>query len=155
MAPRLSAPVALAAVLAFFALGPTAARAQQDDPLPRPSRTVPTEPPNFKTTRSLVTVDCVVTDDRERQVTDLTADEFEVTYGGKTQKLSHVVYVPMRSGRAPVTPAPVEPASPTRGTPGTKRTLDVGPQPGGIRAAQVARTLAIVVDDLGSRSRAR
>jgi VWFA-related protein len=149
VAARLSAPLAVAALVALAVLAPAPAVAQDDVPLPRPMVVVPTDPPNFKTTRSLVTVDCVVTDDEKRQVTDLTPEDFEVKYGGKVQKLTHVVYVPMRSGRAPA-PAPAGAAAPAEGAVApTKRSLNVGPQPGGIRAEQVTRTVAIVVDDLG------
>lgn len=46
--------------LVVMLLHPSGAPAQDDVPLPRPQVVVPTDPPTFKTTRSLVTVDCVV-----------------------------------------------------------------------------------------------
>ena len=52
-------------------LGASPLLAQQDDPLPRPRVTFPdTPPPTFKTTRSVVTVDAVVTDGGGRHVSD-------------------------------------------------------------------------------------
>jgi len=145
----LSAPLFTCGLLALTVFAPAPALAQDDVPLPRPNVVVPTDPPTFKTTRSLVTVDCVVVDKDGKQVTDLTPADFEVKYSGKVQRLQNVVYVPVRSGRAVA-----EHAAPVAGTEaGTnasaKRRLDVGPQPGGVRAEAVTRTIAVVVDDLG------
>ena len=144
--PSATPRLLLATLLACLLVPAATAFAQDEVPLPRPGVVVPTDPPTFKTTRSLVTVDCVVTDGDKRQVTDLRADDFEVKYAGKSQKLSHVIYVPMRSGRAPL---PAAAPDPPANASGARKALAVGPQPGSIRAEQVTRTVAIVVDDLG------
>jgi VWFA-related protein len=134
-------------LLAFAMAGAGSARAQDDAPLPRPQVVVPTDPPTFKTTRSLVAVDCVVTDAEGWHVSDLRTEDFEVKYAGKTERLTNLVYVPVQSPalqrHGDSLPTEAEPAE------GSRRRLAVGPQPGGIRADQIARTIAIVVDDLG------
>jgi VWFA-related protein len=81
---------------------------------------------------NLVEVDAVVTDGKGRQVTDLTAGDFELFQDGKRQPIKHCAYV----STAPVaSAAPVPPGAPLAGARGT--------------AAMSRRTIAIVVDDLG------
>ena len=58
-------------LLAVAVSAPARVLAQDDVPLPPPQVVVPTDPPTFKTSRSLVTVDCVVVDKEGKQVTDL------------------------------------------------------------------------------------
>jgi VWFA-related protein len=139
---RLVTRSALAAGVVLTVLTATPSLTAQTIPL---GQTKDTDWPTFKSTRSLVTIDCVVTDEDKRQITDLTLDDFEVKYDRRIQKLTNVVYVPMRSGRVPA--APVQ--SPENSGVPNRRKLAIGPQSGSIRAEQVTRTMAIVVDDLG------
>ena len=124
--------------------------AQEEDPLPRPRVTFPdTPPPTFKTSRVVVTVDAVVTDGTGRHVTDLTAEDFEVTVAGKRQELQQAMYV--RAAAQPrvlaaatsaaSVPAPPPPAARSAASLALKRT--------GIQPDRIARTIAFVVDDLG------
>jgi len=124
--------------------------AQQDDPLPRPQVTFPeTPPPTFKTTRIVVTVDAVVTDGDGRHVTDLTTDDFEVTVAGKRQQLQQAIYIRtvdqlgVLAAAKSLVPAPAtEP--PAAGSPASLALKRTGLQPD-----RIARTIALVVDDLG------
>ena len=74
---------------------------------------------------NLVEVDAVVTDGKGRQVTDLTADDFELYQDGKRQPIKHCSYVAV-GGLAKASSAGHE-----------------------IRGPVLQRTIAIVVDDLG------
>ena len=85
----------------------------------------------------LVQVDAVVTDNRGRHVTDLTAADFEILQDGKPQALSAFTYINSAAPTAasgaspdPRLPAPIGPTTP-------------------IAPDKVRRTIAIVVDDLG------
>ena len=104
----------------------------------------------FRTSADIVTIDAVVTDSDGRHVTDLTAADFEVTVSGKKQDLQQAVYV--RTADQPQVLAAaaggslagrVRRPAPGRSEASTalKRT---GPQPD-----RMARTIALVVDDLG------
>jgi VWFA-related protein len=131
-------------------LGTSPLLAQQDDPLPRPHVTLPdTPPPTFKTTRIVVTVDAVVTDGNGRHVTDLTPGDFEVTVGNKRQELQQAIYVrtvdqsrvlSVATSGAPV-PASAPPDVHSSASLALKRT--------GLQPDRIARTIALVVDDLG------
>ena len=57
-------------------------------------------------TVNLVQVDAVVTDAKGKQVTDLTADDFQIFQDGKPQKITHFSYI---SAAAPI----AAPAGPT------------------------------------------
>ena len=50
-------------------------------------------------------VDAVVTDSKGKQVTNLTADDFQVFQDGKPQKITHFSYI----STAALTPAPIVP----------------------------------------------
>jgi VWFA-related protein len=80
----------------------------------------------------LVQVDATVTDERGRNVPDLTAADFQVLQNGRPQTISTFAYV--RAGRGPDRP------DPGSGAAGPSRP---------ITADRVRRTIAIVVDDLG------
>jgi VWFA-related protein len=120
--------------------------AQPDDPLPRRNVAFPDSQPTFRTTSTLVTVDAVVTDASGRHVTDLTATDFEIVQGGKRRPLRQLAYVPLVSAAAPAVASArqaaeiVTPPAPLTAALGG----DLGPS-----ARLIARTIAIVVDDLG------
>jgi VWFA-related protein len=128
-------------VIAMLAFGaPVLAQdARGDAPAPEPSAA---EQPTFRASANLVTVDAVVTDKDGRHITDLTVEDFEVTHGGTRQRLQHSVYVPLVSAAAPV----AADAASARASTGAKAPLSVVlAQP----SARIARTIAVVVDDLG------
>jgi VWFA-related protein len=107
-------------------------------------------PPAFRTSADLVTIDAVVTDSDGRHVTDLTAADFEVTVSGKKQDLQQGIYIRtadqprvLAAARASAAPTASSPAAPPQSEASTalKRTS--------LQPDRVARTIALVVDDLG------
>ena len=104
------------------------------------------ERPVFRTSADLVTVDAVVTDGDGRHVTDLTADDFEIEQSGQPQAVRHAAYVPLVSAAADGSTRrrPTEPpgGEPPAGAIPLTEALTARPAP-------IARTVAIVVDDLG------
>jgi VWFA-related protein len=90
-------------------------------------------------TTNLVQVDAVVTDKKGQPVTDLKAEDFEITEDGQKQEITNLSYValaPQPSSEATTTAAPVNKNAPS-----------APPVP--LRPEQVRRTMALVVDDLG------
>ena len=99
-------------LLASFA---AAASAQNDN----------TDPEDVvKITSQIVQLDAVVTDKDNRQVTDLTADDFEILQDGKRQKITNFSYVPtgtaapqnapVISKKGPIVPSKVRPSGQSR-----------------------------------------
>jgi VWFA-related protein len=106
------------------------------------------EQPTFRAGVRLATVDAVVTDGKDRHVTDLTPADFEVVERGRRQTVRQVVYVSTRPGApsAPTTASLVAGGADTTPAP-------PAPAPGAGRSnlpsrEQTSRVLAIVVDDL-------
>ena len=95
MTPRVVAIVGMV-VLATAGSG---ASARRQSPAPQPPQT----PPVFRGGVDYVPVDVVVTDGRERPITDLTAGDFEILDGGKPQKIAdfRFVNVPLTHRPAP------------------------------------------------------
>jgi VWFA-related protein len=91
-----------------------------------------------KITSKLVQLDVVVTDGSGRQVTDLTANDFEILEDGKPQKITHLSYVSTGSGnkRSGDGATPGGPAGLRAGTP-----IRVGGRSG------TGRLITFVVDD--------
>ncbi|HEX8748831.1 MAG TPA: VWA domain-containing protein [Pyrinomonadaceae bacterium] len=89
-------------------------------------------------TTNLVQVDAVVTDKKGRQVTDLKAEDFEITEDGRTQQVTNLSYVS----------TPVQPAAPAEQPVVEDKNAPPAP-PVPLRPEQVRRTMALVVDDLG------
>jgi VWFA-related protein len=153
----------LLALLLLFAHAPaTAPRAQTTRPAPdasqQPAATpqqpttgqpAPQTPPGedsdedvVRITSNLVQFDTVVTDKQGRLVTDLRPEDFEVFVGGRKQEITNFSFVlnetaPAADGR-PAKPA----ATPDKTAP------PLPPVP--LRPSQVRRTIALVVDDLGT-----
>jgi VWFA-related protein len=91
---------------------------------------------------NLVQVDAVVTDSRGRRVTNLQSPAFEILQDGKPQAIANFSYVSTQPGGAAVAPAyRVTQAKPVKG--------EAPPPTPVLRPAEVRRTLALVVDDLG------
>src|SRR5260370_35970603 len=77
---------------------------QTQNSQPAPAQESP-DMPVLRVTVNLVQADAVVTDSKGKQVTNLTADDFEVLQDGKRQKITKFSYI---STAAP-TPSPIEP----------------------------------------------
>lgn len=92
-------------------------------------------------TTSLVQVDAIVTKDG-KQVTDLTAEDFEIFEDGQSQKITNFSYVSNESGVRKA--APLGPANSRKGT----DKLAPPDPPRRLPRELVRRTMALVVDDL-------
>lgn len=82
-------------------------QAQQPQPkveskAPRPTATPPNKPDEdvVRITTNLVQVDATVTDKQGRQVSDLTASEFEIVEGGRSFGPEYCSYVSLRSSNS-------------------------------------------------------
>jgi VWFA-related protein len=98
----------------------------------------------IRITVNLVQVDAVVTDAKGKQVTDLQASDFEILQDGKPQRITHFSYIS--------TVAPKPAAAPATAAPVINNKKNPPPPPvpvARLRANQVRRTIALVVDDLG------
>ncbi|HWW76317.1 MAG TPA: VWA domain-containing protein, partial [Pyrinomonadaceae bacterium] len=166
MKKKLSQTLALLLLLAH--LPSTITRAQTTPPAPKASQqpatrsqqpatqsqqpatqqTTPQTPPAedsdedvVRITSNLVQFDAVVTDKHGRLVTDLKPEDFEVSIGGRKQEITNFSFVlnetPTTPGAQPATPQPREKAAPML-------------PPARLRPEQVRRTIALVVDDLGT-----
>ena len=130
-------PLLLAALLA------TAFARPQPQTTPAPQqRPAQDEEDNdvVRITTNLVQVDAVVTDRDGRQVTDLSAEDFEVLENGRPRQVTNFSYV--RVGQPAAAPGP--------GRGRRRDRADAGPPvpPARLRPGQVRRTFALVVDDL-------
>ena len=96
-------------------------------------------------TTNLVQVDAVVVDKKGKQVTDLTADEFEIFEDKRERKITNFSYV--LNETAPP-PAETNVAGAARKS-GDKTSVPPPAPPRRLRPEQVRRTMALVVDDLG------
>ena len=98
------------------------------------------EPPILRITVNLIQVDVVVTDSKGRQVTDLTAEDFEIRQDGKAHKVNHADY--MRTAAAtPAPPGKSAARAAARPIPGIL-------PPAAVRREEVNRSIALVVDDM-------
>ncbi len=96
------------------------------------------DPEVVRITSDLVLVDALVLDQDDKQVTDLTADDFEITQDGKPQKITNFVYVNSENPAA----ANASPnSSPTKPD---KKPLPVPPV--SLRAGR-GRIITFVIDD--------
>jgi VWFA-related protein len=92
-------------------------------------------------TTNLVQVDAVVTDKKGKLVTDLRPEEVEIMEDGRPQKITNFSFVSTESGAPPPAPAAAAVAPVDKNAP--------PPPPVRLKAEQVRRTVALVVDDLG------
>jgi VWFA-related protein len=125
---------------------------QEPNPSPQPVR--PDEWPTFKTGTRLATIDAVVVDDQGRQITDLTAADFEVIERGKKQPVRQAPYIRTRAADAAATSGQPSGAatSPDALLPAGTRVSPLRARPlatAGSAATRGGRVIAIVVDDLG------
>jgi VWFA-related protein len=110
----------------------------------------------FRASTEVLTIDAIVTDRDGQPVTDLTREDFEVTVAGKRQKLDQAIYIRtqeqpqvLAAARAAAVPNPSGPAVAPAGSMASRALKATGASPD-----RVARTIAIVVDDLGLSFRA-
>ncbi|HEX7318077.1 MAG TPA: VWA domain-containing protein [Pyrinomonadaceae bacterium] len=90
-------------------------------------------------TSNLIQIDAVVLDSEGRQVTGLTAEDFELTEDGRPQAITNLAYVDNAPGAKPsATPATDEAA---------KGTVAAPPSP--LKQGGGRRVVAFIVDDLG------
>ena len=90
---------------------------------------------------NLVQVDAVVTDSKDRRVSDLQPTAFELLQDGKPQTITNFSYVSTKPVAGEVPAHRAAQAKPIKG--------EVPPPPPVMRPSEVRRTLALVVDDLG------
>src|SRR6478609_9240305 len=90
------------------------ALSQAQNPQPAPAQESP-DMPVLRVTVNLVQVDAVVTDSKGKQITNLTADDFELLQDGKPQKITKFSYI-STTAPTPAAAAP-KPATPVKGTP--------------------------------------
>ena len=125
---------ALLALLIFVSSRPAGAQSVPPPPEPPDAQQVDDDRP-VQLSVTLVQVDAVVVDKDGRQVTDLTAADFEILEDGRPQAITDFSYV--AGTPAAAAPAPAAPAAPRPGAPAAR-----------LRPEQVRRTIAIVVDAL-------
>ncbi len=82
---------------------------------------------------NLVQVDAVVTNNKNQPVVNLTADDFEILQDGKRQAIKNFTYIDTSAHKTGIPLATNAPLAP----------------PAHLKAAEVQRTFAVVVDDLG------
>ncbi len=90
-----------------------------------------------KISTTLIQLDAVVTGKDGKQVTNLSADDFEVFENGKKQKISNFSYVTLN------------PASKQAAKVAANSDMAISFPSGNVRVSDVRRTIALVVDDLG------
>ena len=97
-------------------------------------------PPTLRITVTMIQVDAVVTNSSGKHIAGLLASDFEILQDGVPQKINYFSYV-----RGPVQSA--QPETPPDPKLKAIDKVPIGPPPP-ITAAQVRRTVALVVDDL-------
>jgi VWFA-related protein len=133
---------------------PTRAQSQQTQTQTPPTNATPQATPTpqddsddgdvVRITANLVQFDAVVTDKKGQPVTDLRPEDFEVSVDNKRQTITNFSYVATLPGGAATATAP-----PTT----TPRAADKSAPPlppARIKPGDVRRTVALVVDDLGT-----
>jgi VWFA-related protein len=113
----------------------------QATPTPQATPAEESEEDVVRITTNLVQFDAVVTDRQGRQVTDLRPEDFEVFLDGKKQELTNFSYITNESGVQTPSVAPSQRLADRNAPP---------LPPARLRPEQVRRTVALVVDDLGT-----
>ena len=90
----------------------------------------------IKISTTLIQVDVTVTDKKGRVVTDLKPEDFEIYENGKKQEMTNFSFISLNSKSEPV-----------KSPPAAKNSIPLPPVK--LKAEQVRRTYALVVDDLG------
>ena len=113
---------------------------QQPSPAQQPPAVAPADEEVVRVTTNLVQVDVVVTDKAGRQVTDLQASDFELLEDGRPQQITNFAYV---------NAAPAQSVAQTSAAPPARNAAALVPPPR-LEPRQTRRTVALVVDDLGT-----
>ncbi|MBV9926042.1 MAG: VWA domain-containing protein [Acidobacteria bacterium] len=142
-------PLLLAALLAQQQTTP-AQQTQQTTPAPQPAAQQPQATPGqedadnddevVRITTNLVQVDAVVTDRDGKQVTNLSAEDFEVVENGSARQITNFSYVRIGKPLSAPAEAPARRDRDAKGAPPVP--------PARLRPEQVRRTFALVLDDL-------
>ena len=93
-------------------------------------------------TTNLVQFDAIITDKKGKQVTDLNPEEFEVTVNGRRQTITNFSYVAAEAGAGVAAGATPAPRAGDKSAPYFP--------PARVKPTDVRRTIALVVDDLGT-----
>jgi len=104
----------------------------------------PADTTTIRITVNLVQVDAVVVDSKEKPVTDLRKEDFVVLQDGKPQAITNFSFINIKAGVVTTATKKPVPAPVVKGT----RALPP-PPPLALKPAQIHRTVALVVDDLG------
>lgn len=96
----------------------------------------------LKISTNLIQIDVTVTDKKGKIVTDLKPEDFEIYENGKKQEMSNFSFVTVSS-------AGDSPENIKEELPKEKKKYSLPPPPVKLKAEQVRRTYALVVDDLG------
>lgn len=112
---------------------------------PAPARAAQDEEDVVRITSNLIQLDAVVLDARGRQVTDLTAEEFELSEDGRAQAITNFSYVDTSPGAGAKAGANAHQAANASGSAKGAAPLP----PARLRPGAARRTIAFVVDDLG------
>jgi VWFA-related protein len=107
------------------------------------------QPPQFaqddeevvRITSNLIQIDAVALDSEGRQVTDLTADDFELSEDGRAQSITNFSYVDNSTDAKASSPRQAAPTSAAKGS--------VPVPPARVKPGSARRVVAFVVDDLG------
>ncbi|MDM7922063.1 MAG: VWA domain-containing protein, partial [Pyrinomonadaceae bacterium] len=121
--------------LAIVFLAASSALSQTPSPSPTPPPAEDGEVVKIST--AIVRLDVTVTDKRGRVIRDLRPEEFEIYQNGKKQKVENVTFISSVREEDEAGPKPAKPDPLAAPTP-----------PPVVRAENVRRTLALVVDDL-------
>lgn len=119
----------------------SASTPQRQTPAPAPSPQA-SDDDVVRISSNLVQFDAVVTNKNGKRVTDLRAEDFEVLVDGKRQEIANFAYISNATGEA-VAPPPAGKRSPVD-------TTAPPLPPTRLRPEQARRTIALVVDDLGT-----
>jgi len=128
-------PLRLTSIFLAFAIASAQGPTPQSGPAPAPN-------PVIRVDVNLVQVDAVVTDSRNRRVSGLQPGDFEILQDGKPETITNFSYVVANPGgaRAAAARAVTRP-KPLKG--------ETPPPPTVLQPAEITRTMALVVDDLG------
>ena len=128
----------------FLAIFAILALASAQNPAPQALQQQSNPDNVIRITVNLVQVDAVVTDSKDKPVTNLKKEDFVVLQDGKPQVITNFSYV-TRAGAVRTTSAP-----PSKAAPAAKGAPPPPPPPArGLKPTQLRRTVALVVDDLG------
>jgi VWFA-related protein len=111
-------------------------------PTPTPTPQEEPEEDVVRITSNLVQFDAVVTDKQGRPVTDLRPEDFEVYANGRKQEVTNFSFITAEPGATPSAQPTPRPRNADKSAPPLP--------PARLKPGQVRRTVALVVDDLGT-----